>query len=311
MSDFTVSSPGQINGAGDTLAIFLKVFSGEVMTAFERKCVMKSLHRVRNIKNGKSAQFPVLGKTTATYHTPGTEIDGKVINGNEVVINIDNILLSDAFVANFDEAMSHFDVRGPYARAMANALAEAYDKKTIQAAVLAARTATVVTGGNGGSVLTSAGFETDGETIVAGLYAAQVAMDEKDVPEEDRFFLCRPAQYQWLAQSKYAQNKDYGDNGSVSKGVVKEIAGFGIVKTNNLPSSVIAADALENNTYGATFTNTVGLAFQREAVGSVHLMDLAMEKEYSVRHQGTLMVAKMAVGHKYLRPECAVEFAKA
>ena len=32
-----------------------------------------------------------------------------------------------------------------------------------------------------------------------------------------------------------------------------------------------------------------------------------MESETTVRHQGTLVVAKYAVGHKYLRPEALIE----
>jgi hypothetical protein len=36
-------------------------------------------------------------------------------------------------------------------------------------------------------------------------------------------------------------------------------------------------------------------------------MDLAVESEYDIRRQGTLIVAKYAVGHGYLRPDCAVE----
>jgi hypothetical protein len=44
-----------------------------------------------------------------------------------------------------------------------------------------------------------------------------------------------------------------------------------------------------------------------DAVGTVKLMDLAMEAEYQTRFQGTLMVARYAVGHGILRPECAVE----
>ena len=36
------------------------------------------------------------------------------------------------------------------------------------------------------------------------------------------------------------------------------------------------------------------------------LMDLAMESEYDIRRQGSLMVAKMALGHGILRPESAI-----
>jgi len=48
---------------------------------------------------------------------------------------------------------------------------------------------------------------------------------------------------------------------------------------------------------------------QKEAVGTVKLLDLAMESEYDIRRQGTLMVAKYAMGHGILRPECAIELA--
>jgi hypothetical protein len=43
------------------------------------------------------------------------------------------------------------------------------------------------------------------------------------------------------------------------------------------------------------------------AVGTVKLMDLSMEGEYKIEYQGTLLVAKYAVGHGILRPESAVE----
>jgi hypothetical protein len=43
-------------------------------------------------------------------------------------------------------------------------------------------------------------------------------------------------------------------------------------------------------------------------VGTVKLMDVAMETERDVRRQEDFMVAKMAVGTDALRPECAVEF---
>lgn len=310
MSSFTVSSPGQVNAAGAADALFLKVFSGEVMTAFEETNVMKPLHRVRSIEHGKSAQFVAIGKAAAAYHTPGAELAGVAIKHNERVISIDNMLLSHVFVANYDELLNHYDVRGPYSRALGLALGLAYDTRAIQTGVLAARAAATITGGNGGSTLDNAAFDSDGEALADGLFDAAQALDEKDVPAEGRYFVVRPKQYALLARSTKAINKDWDGAGSFSKGKIVEVAGFTIVKSNNLPSTNITTDTGSNNTYTGDFSDTVGLAFQHEAIGSVHLLDLAMEKEYSVRHQGTLIVAKMAVGHGILRPECAIEFTK-
>jgi hypothetical protein len=43
---------------------------------------------------------------------------------------------------------------------------------------------------------------------------------------------------------------------------------------------------------------------QKQALGTVKLMNLTSEKDYQVNRQGTLMVTRMACGHGVLRPEC-------
>ena len=60
-----VSRLGQAAGAGDSNALFLKQFAGEILTAFQRANVMMPLHTVRSIQSGKSAQFPVTGTASA------------------------------------------------------------------------------------------------------------------------------------------------------------------------------------------------------------------------------------------------------
>jgi hypothetical protein len=53
--DANPSRLGQANLTGDTRALFLKVFSGEVMKIFNRKCVLKDKVRTRTLSSGKSA----------------------------------------------------------------------------------------------------------------------------------------------------------------------------------------------------------------------------------------------------------------
>ena len=76
MANATPSRLGANNAGADKDALFLKVFSGEVLTAFEQQTIMMDKHQVRTIASGKSAQFPVMGRTSADYHTPGNEITG-------------------------------------------------------------------------------------------------------------------------------------------------------------------------------------------------------------------------------------------
>ena len=61
--------------------------------------------------------------------------------------------------------------------------------------------------------------------------------------------------------------------------------------------------------YRADYSKVFGLIMNKMAVGTVQLMDLAIDRDYEPRRQGTFMVAKMAVGHGILRADCAIELA--
>ena len=82
MNPIDVSRLGQINATGDANAMFLKVFSGEVLQVFEEANVMMPLHTVRTISSGKTAQFPVMGTASAKYHTPGESILGSGLDSS-------------------------------------------------------------------------------------------------------------------------------------------------------------------------------------------------------------------------------------
>jgi len=314
MSNATVTRVGQINQGGDVDALFLKVFSGEVLTAFDATNVTQGRVQTRNIQNGKSAQFPRTGLIGARYHVPGNEILGQQMNHGEVVITVDDLLISDAFIANIDEAKNHYDVRSIYSTEIGRALAKQMDKHVLQVGVLAARATNVISGLPGGTkiTLTGAGDETSGLKLAAALFKAAQILDEKNVPEDGRVVYFRPAQYYALAQATDVINKDWGGQGAYSDGKVLRVAGIEIIKTNNLPSTNVTAGVEAGGTparYVGDFTKTVGLVMHSSATGTVKLMDLGMESAYDIRRQGTLMVAKYAVGHGVLRPEAAVEIA--
>ena len=84
---------------------------------------------------------------------------------------------------------------------------------------------------------------------------------------------------------------------------------------NNAFTTVLSDDDgdANNNPFGGStgynsdFRNTFGIVSHSAAVGTVKLLDLATESEYQIERQGTLFVAKYAMGHGVLRPECAIE----
>jgi len=301
---------GQVNAAGDVDALFLKVFAGEVLTAFERESAFKARHRIRQIANGKSAQFPVTGLAAAQYHVPGAEILGQAINHGEKVIVIDDMIIAPAFIANIDEAKQHFDSRSIYSNEIGEALAKLYDQNVARAGIKAARNTTPnVTGLPAGESTTNAAFDTDGTVLWTGIYNAGVGLDANDVPMRGRSAWVRPVQHALIVQSEKPIDRDLNpaDNGSLAQGEVKRVNSIEIVKTNNLPSADDSANTGIASHLRDDYSATQALIAHDSAMGTVQLQDVALESQYDIRRQGTLMVGKYLVGHDELRPEAAKE----
>ena len=171
--------------------------------------------------------------------------------------------------------------------------------------------------------------------IVDALYAAATKLDEVDAPSEGRFAIVTPAQYyKLLTADNVAINKDTsGGSADAARGSIVEVAGIQLKKSNNFleviaegnisvdQSTADNDDGSANNDpfggsgvgYNGDFSalNNSGehgiLVGTKEAIGTVKLLDLATESEYQIERQGTLFVAKYAMGHGVLRPECAVK----
>ena len=314
MSNYTPSYIGQAAGAGDQNALFLKLFSGETLTAFETANTALDRTMVRTIANGKSATFPVFGKASAAYHSAGTELTGSSITGNERIITIQDLLVSHVFIASIEEAKSSWEVRSIYAKEIGIALANQMDKHIYQMLVKNARESAVAPQA-AGQTITDADFNTNGASAAASIYAAARYLDEANVPAEDRYAAVSPQAYYSMVSDTSAAviNRDFGGSGSYADGKVLKIAGIEIVKTNQLPSANITTGVGVGSIVGSggglggNFSTTVGCVWHKSAVGTVKLLDLSTEMEYSARHQGTLLVAKYAAGHGVLRPEASLE----
>jgi hypothetical protein len=299
-------------GAPGTLTaereLFLKVFSQMVMRFYNNKTIMLDKNMVRQISSGKSAQFPIVGKASATYHTPGDEIEGGAINSNERVISIDRVLISSVFVDNLDKLMSHYDFASMYAEELATAIALKSDLNILKEVILAARATAVLTEGAGGTEIESDDFNsanqaTRAAALAAGIYSAAQALDENNVPMEDRYCLLKPREYYDLVENKEAINQDWGGSGSYAEGNIFKVAGIPIFMTNQIPRDDSSADTF----HGVNATKTTGVVFHKSAVGTVKAMDISTESDYQLERLGHLIVAKNAMGHGILRPESAVE----
>ena len=209
MAAVSMSLGGQSAGAGDERTLFLKVFSGEVMNAYERAIKVSPLLTTRTISSGKSAQFPTTGLALARYFTQGeslfddTSADANAylstIKQSERVIFVDNLLTASCFIDQLDEAMSHYDYRSAFATELGRALARHQDNLawyTLTAAALdVGNVSNEHTPGAANSVITGTNFYTSPSDAINAIYAASQVLDEVDVPREDRVVLMPPIAY--------------------------------------------------------------------------------------------------------------------
>jgi len=241
---------GQANLTGDTRALYLKLFSGEMFKGFQYNTIARDLIMKRTLKNGKSLQFIYTGRTKSEFHTPGNSILGDS-NGAppvaEKTITIDDLLISSAFVYELDEVLAHYDLRSEISRKIGYALAEKYDRLAFRAIARGARAASPVSATGyvepGGTQIRVGSTTNDSDAYVAAnlvsaFYDAAAALDEKGVSSDGRVAVLNPRQYYELIQA-------VGSNGLVNRDVqgtalqsgqgIVEIAGIKIYKSMNIP----------------------------------------------------------------------------
>ena len=238
------------DGASDKYALYLKLFSGELFKGFQHNTIARDLVTKRTLKNGKSLQFIYTGRMTSSFHTPGTPILGnsdKAPPVAEKTINMDDLLISSAFVYNLDETLAHYELRGEISRKIGYALAEKYDRLIFRSIARGARQASPVSATNfaepGGSQIrvgdsTNDSDAYDATDIVNAFYDAAAALDEKGVSGDGRCAVLNPRQYYSLIQNVSTNgliNRDVQGTGLQSGNGIIEIAGIKIYKSMNIP----------------------------------------------------------------------------
>jgi major capsid protein 10A len=310
---------GAKQNTGDQLALFLKVFSGEVLTAFTRASKVMNNHMIKTIDSGKSTSFPVMGRGKAHYLPAGSNLDDlrEAIPHNEVVINIDGLLTSDVLITDIFEAMNHYDVRGEYAKQLGEALAIAADGATVaEIAKLVKKNTENITGLGKGIVVEKTitggagiNYET-GKAVIDGLLEMKAKWTTQYVPEEERFAYITPEVESAIITSKDAINRDYGAVASIVDGNIDKLCGFKIIavphlKAGGADKTGMLGTAPEGHEFPTDYAGALAVCAHRTAVATVKLKDLQLEHARRPELQADMIIAKNAVGHGGLRPEAS------
>ena len=323
-----LSRLGQIKGSSaDDYALFLKLGISEVISAYDRKCIFKGMLKSRNITGGKSAAFPVAGKVTAAYLTPGNALTGSTnapSDLNEEIINLDGLMVADVSIFELDELMSYWQMRQEYTHQLGQALAVEFDKRAARIIFAAAARSTEPlakasnAGRTGNTATLSSGYAAatnaaKGDELVTAIFNMKAAMERKDVPGEEMVCAVGPEEYYFLSQSSRAINADFngagGGNGTVANGKVFSIAGIPVIKSNHVTQAAytnVTGD--RNSAYAQNLTKCKALIFGKDCAGVLTLKEPKLQvtsNDWNIEHQSTLMVASQSIGMGVLRAECA------
>tara|TARA_R100000329_G_scaffold113876_1_gene93459 strand:- start:127 stop:1380 length:1254 start_codon:yes stop_codon:yes gene_type:complete len=384
-----------IDGGSDPRELFLKLYAGEVMTAFQTRNVMMPLGRVRTISKGKEAQFIMTGKyRDAAYHTPGNRIAPDAnAKHTERLVTIDDLLINAQFIPSIDEAIQHYDVRNVYTQEAGYGLSKVADQNILRVLTKASLATNVERASKlinnyktfdqeDFSANITIGATADGsdsrkpQFIVKAIMDARRELEKIGAPLDGLVCIMSTDSYYDLFDSTSSSatdlavfNRDFGGTGSIGAMQLPTIAGIPVVTTphfgsynsagswsNSIFSDLSTAGATGQASTGPTpisgesgrdkaydITNnqdadydasasagsTTGadggtdadgasvdlkaevskirfFVMSKDAVATVKLMDLAVESEYQIDRQGTLIVSKYAMGHDVLRPAMAV-----
>jgi hypothetical protein len=321
---------GQTAKAGAEEAQFLKVYAGEVLTAFERETVTSGRVNTRTITSGKSAQFPLVGAMSASYHVPGENViqEGGTSptylsqpTWNEKVIAIDGILQSSVMINDIDDFMTHYEVRGPYAREMGWALAKEFDVHVLQTIIAGAEDSATISGdaSDWGASEDKSIADTDftsgtASNALSTIQTIAASMDANDVPRNGRHIAVEPALYYKFLNEEKVVSADYNAqtmaSGTGGRPPALQYLGMQIHPTNRLADIRALGSSgqfsLHSEQHGTDFSSNnfdhvLAVAWQEDwAVGVVRLKELGMQSEYLLQYLGTLMLAGFSVGHGVL-----------
>ena len=332
MTDTSPARLGQINNAGDQTAIALRVFSGEVLVAYENARKTKGKIYEQTITSGKSAQFAKMGSASASFYSAGEDI---LDNSNgylakiphaQTHIAIDKFLLAAEFIDDLDEMLMHYEQRGRIAMKLGEALAQQDDQRVYEIAVQAALTADAetYTGEIGGTVIdigaASAAAVTTTQLRTAFKDAATAFM-EKSVPTMGGWHMhMNPSFYNAFVDGEtdvISSDFTAGANGGLDTGTAKKFFDWTLDFSNNLPASTnrtsytdnqisTTAAATAKNDYSIDMRNVVAIGWQADAVGCVKREGLNVTQHEEPRLNGKFLRARQANGYGKLRTSNAV-----
>ena len=337
----TSLTDGPSGGAAGANKLWLPLWSGEVINAYDQFNIFENLISSKSLSGGFSYEFPVTGLVSLNASwDAGEELVGGDSSSTTFKVNLDKRPMAAHFETdNVDLLITQWDYRSELARQAGLTLSSTRDKQIVSALIAASvaaplasdprglgvsnfpAPAVVSTSTSAIGVAVSACTETVALAILQAVENYLVTMQENDYPVQNVMCAVPPKVFQVIralgiprATDKFSNmplftaGDSYGSAGMpISSGMNAlsdslDYMGVKIVKTNHIPRATVAAGQAKYNLTCGT-VDIFGIIFQKEAVAGLSLMGMKVDSIQDIRRNTQFTVASMLKGTGILRPE--------
>ncbi|MEK0324079.1 MAG: P22 phage major capsid protein family protein [Nitrosopumilus sp.] len=187
---------------------------------------------------------------TIKAYQRGTKVTPQFLADTEITLTVDKANYFSFTMDDLEKQQAHLDWMALAANRAAYKLRDTYDKEVLDFMALVSGTNVIGSTGTP-QVIVPTGATGSQFTPLKLLARAQRLLDEKDVPQDGRYFVADPFFYELLSdEDSKILNADYTEKGILRNGRVSEglLRGFRLYSSNNLkvggtgPTGTIAAD---------------------------------------------------------------------
>jgi hypothetical protein len=204
--------------AQNVTSAFVTLFESEVKQAYQGEALLRGTMRSRQNVQGNTVKFPKIGKGVATVRVPQTDVTPLNVTYSQVTATMSDYIAAE-YSDIFHQSHINFDERRELVEVVSKSIARRMDQICIDALDAASSPSTVATGIGGAT----------SNMNIEKIRAAAKALNEKNVPSENRYMLMHASQLDALLGETEVTSSDFASVKALVQGEINTFMGFNFV----------------------------------------------------------------------------------
>ena len=201
--------------AQNVTTAFVDLFESEVKQAYQAESVLRGTTRMRTGVAGNTVKFPKIGKGVATPRVPQTDVTPLNVTYGQVTATMGDFIAAE-YSDIFHQSHINFDERRELVEVVSKSIARRMDQIIIDAL-------------NAASAPSTVGTDVGGSTTnmnIEKLRAAAKALNQQNVPSENRMLLMHASQLDALLGETETTSSDFATVKALVRGEIDTFMGF-------------------------------------------------------------------------------------